>query len=120
MGRRTERTVLVLGTLAHPWEIEEAFPDCRGLIAAGAGVEELVAGFWERSVQLEAIVARDALPVPDLLAFLVPEGSLLVTSRLVEGDAWRALMESSWFEERQLTVRVVQEELVASGGGRSW
>jgi hypothetical protein len=110
MGRRIERTVLVLGVPKQPWDIEDIFPLWQVIVVAGTSCgkcEMLVAQLWERSVRLDAIVALEALPSQEMLTFLVVQGLVLVDAHLAKDDVWQELLHSSRIEERQAFVELM-------------
>lgn len=109
-GPAAPATVLLLGTPQHPWELEDAFPDHRVLVVPreDAGENGLLAQLWERSTRLATLVLRETIPSPEIAAFLLPDGQVLVDRRLVCGDAWNEFLSAPWLREKRISVRLLE------------
>ena len=107
-----ERTVLLLGKPLRPWELEDAFPGHRIVVMpGGAGAQEaegLISALWERSMRLDVLVLREALPAPEITAFLAPEAQLLVEAPLARQEAWSDFLSMPWLREQGIQVQLLE------------
>lgn len=104
-------TVLLLGRPQRPWELEDAFPGHRIVVMPDAdaqGAENLVSLLWERSMRLDVLVLREALPAPEITAFLAPEALLVVEAQLARQETWGDFQSMPWLREREVKVRFVE------------
>lgn len=110
---RGEPTVLLLGRPLRPWELEDAFPGRRIVVMPGAGAQDaegLISALWERSMRLDVLVLREALPAPEITAFLAPEAQLLVEAPLTRQEAWSDYLSHPWLRERRIQVQLLEPD----------